>query len=90
MAMEANAASMPAVKPLQRPQSAGNTGAVTRRDGGSSSSPFAPQTNVTIRNSIADMAGVLAKISTNENITAGTEAGAECAVQRFFAGRYAG
>ena len=70
MAMEANAASMPAVKPLQRPQSAGNTGAVTRRDGGSSSSPFAPQTNVTIRNSIADMAGVLAKISTNENMTA--------------------
>lgn len=70
MAMEANAASMPAVKPLQRPQSAGNTGAVSRRDGGSSSSPFAPQTNVSIKNSIADMAGVLSKISTNESMAA--------------------
>ena len=78
MAMEANAASMPAVKPLQRPQSAGNTGAVSRRDGGSSSSPFAPQTNVSIKNSIADMAGVLSKISTNESmVIKAREAGLE-------------
>ena len=50
MAMEANAASMPAVKPLQRPQSAGNTGVVSRSNEGTAGSPFAPQTNVSIKN----------------------------------------
>ncbi len=70
MAMEANAASMPAVKPLQRPQSAGNTGVVSRSNEGTAGSPFAPQTNVSIKNSIADMAGILAKISSNENLAA--------------------
>lgn len=58
--------SMPiGIRPVQQTKASSDTAAVTRRDGGSS--PFAPQTNVNIENSIADMAGVLAKISSSQD-----------------------
>lgn len=67
MAIEANPTGMaPTIQPVQRPQSTGTTEGVNRRGDGGASSPFSPQTNVTVKNSIADMAGVLAKISTNQ------------------------
>lgn len=67
MAIEANPTGMaPTIQPVQRPQSTGSTESVNRRGDGGASSPFSPQTNVTVKNSIADMAGILAKISTNQ------------------------
>ena len=65
MPMETEGMSLPTgIRPVQQTRNTTETTAVTRREGGSS--PFAPQTNVSIENSIADMAGVLAKISTNQ------------------------
>ncbi len=68
MAIEANAAGgAQTIQPVQRPQATGSTESVARRSDSGSSSPFSPQTNVSIKNSIADMAGVLSKISTNQD-----------------------
>lgn len=64
MAMEANAANAAgSLQRVQRPQTTGSTDAVTRRGEGASSSPFAKETNVSIRNSIADLSAVLGRIS---------------------------
>ena len=64
MAMEANAANAAgSLQRVQRPQMTGSTDAVTRRGEGASSSPFAKETNVSIRNSIADLSAVLGRIS---------------------------
>ena len=64
MAMEANAANAAgSLQRRQRPQTTGSTDAVTRRGDGASSSPFAKETNVSIRNSIADLSSVLGRIS---------------------------
>ena len=67
MAMEANAANAAgSLQRVQRPQTTGSTDAVTRRGDGTSSSPFAKETNVSIRNSIADLSSVLGKISQSQ------------------------
>jgi len=64
MAMEANAANAAgSLQRVQRPQTTGSADAVTRRGDGASSSPFTKETNVSIRNSIADLSSVLGKIS---------------------------
>ena len=64
MAMEANAANAAgSLQRVQRPQTTGAADAVTRRGDGASSSPFTKETNVSIRNSIADLSSVLGKIS---------------------------
>ena len=64
MAMEANAANAAgSLQRVQRPQTTGSTDAVTRRGDGAASSPFAKETNVSIRNSIADLSSVLGRIS---------------------------
>ena len=64
MAMEANAANAAgSLQRIQRPQTTASTDAVTRRGDGASSSPFAKETNVSIRNSIADLSSVLGRIS---------------------------
>ena len=56
------------VRPIDRPQSAGSTEGVSRRgDGGSSSAAFSPKTNVSIQSAVDDMAGILAKISSNQS-----------------------
>ena len=66
--MEAGAAgAAQVIQPVQRPQAANTTEGVARREDGGASSPFSPQTNVSIKNSISDMAGVLAKISANQD-----------------------
>ena len=55
------------IRPVVRPQSTGSTDGVNRReDGSGSSSAFSPKTNVSIKNAVDDMAGVLAKISSNQ------------------------
>lgn len=55
------------IRPVDRPQSTGSTDGVNRRDEGSgSSSAFSPKTNVSIKNAVDDMAGILAKISSNQ------------------------
>ena len=64
MAMEANAANAAgSLQRVQRPQTTGSADAVTRRGDGAASSPFTKETNVSIRNSIADLSSVLGKIS---------------------------
>lgn len=64
MAMEANAANAAgSLQRVQRPQTTGSADAVTRRGDGASYSPFTKETNVSIRNSIADLSSVLGKIS---------------------------
>lgn len=55
------------IRPVDRPQSTGSTDGVNRReDGSGSSSAFSPKTNVSIKNAVDDMAGILAKISSNQ------------------------
>ena len=67
MAMEANAANAAgSLQRVQRPQTTGSADAVTRRGDGASSSPFTKETNVSIRNSIADLSSVLGKISQSQ------------------------
>ena len=66
MPVETNTAAMPtSIQPVRRPQSSTAANGVARR-GDSTGSPFSPQTNVSIKNSIDNMAGVLARISTNQ------------------------
>ena len=66
MPMEANPAGLTtSIQPVRRTEGTNSTAGVVRR-GDTGSSPFAPQTNVNIKNSIADMAGILSKISTNQ------------------------
>ncbi len=55
------------IRPVDRPQSTGSTEGVSRRDdGGGSSAAFSPKTNVSIKNAVDDMAGLLSKIASNQ------------------------
>ena len=67
--METNTASMPAgIRPIERPQGPQTTG--IQRRGGVTTSPFAPRTDVSLQNSVADVASLLSKIaSTKEEAT---------------------
>ncbi|MBQ7515416.1 MAG: hypothetical protein IJS96_03970 [Schwartzia sp.] len=65
MPMETNSTTMPTnIQPVQRPRPGAPT-TITRR-GDSGGSPFAPRTDVNIKNSVSDMAGILAKVSENQ------------------------
>ena len=66
MPMEAGSAAMSTtVQPVQRPREEPGTSGTIRREG-EPSSPFAPKTNVNIENSVSNMAGILAKISSRQ------------------------
>ena len=54
------------VRPIERPQAPAVDGVGRRGDGGGSSAAFSPKTNVAIQNAVDDMAGVLAKIASNQ------------------------
>ena len=55
------------IRPVDRPQSTGGVDGVSRReDGGGSSAAFSPKTNVSIKNAVDDMAGILSKIASNQ------------------------
>ena len=54
------------IRPLNQPQRTGGTDGVQRRDDGSASGGFRPQTNVALRTAVDDMAGLLSRISTSE------------------------
>ena len=66
MPMEAGSAAMSTtIQPIQRPREEPGTSGNIRREG-AATSPFAPKTNVNIQNSVANMAGILAKISSSQ------------------------
>ncbi|BAL83767.1 hypothetical protein SELR_20590 [Selenomonas ruminantium subsp. lactilytica TAM6421] len=55
------------IRPIDRPQAPGAAEGIGRRgDGGGSSAAFSPKTNVAIQTAVDDMAGILAKISSNQ------------------------
>lgn len=55
------------IRPIDRPQAPSAGEGVGRRgDGGGSSAAFSPKTNVSIQNAVDDMAGILAKIASNQ------------------------
>ena len=54
-----------AIRPVGRPQTASTTDGVARKEDGSSSG-FSPKTNVSIKNAVNDMTGILSKISANQ------------------------
>ncbi|SDO85093.1 hypothetical protein SAMN05216366_10286, partial [Selenomonas ruminantium] len=55
------------IRPIDRPQAPGAAEGIGRRgDGGGSSAAFSPKTNVAIQNAVDDMAGILARISSNQ------------------------
>ena len=60
--METNVSSATGIQPSQRTNTTNKSG-IVGRDGGGSSSGFAPRTNVSITNSVNDMAGILSKVS---------------------------
>ena len=65
MAMETNTASMPTgIRPIERPQGPQTTG--IQRRGGVTTSPFAPRTDVSLQNSVADLANLLSKIASTK------------------------
>ena len=53
------------IRPVGRPQTASTTEGVSRKEDGSSSG-FSPKTNVSIKNAVNDMTGILSKISANQ------------------------
>ncbi|MFC2468890.1 MAG: hypothetical protein ACFNWY_01685, partial [Negativicutes bacterium] len=66
MPMEAGSAAMSTtVQPVQRPREEPGTSGTIRQEG-EPASPFAPKTNVNIENSVSNMAGILAKISSRQ------------------------
>lgn len=65
MPMQANGPMTVGIRPADRPQQTGKSGAVERREDGSSSASFSPRTDVAIKTAVDDMAGILSKISTN-------------------------
>ena len=70
MAMEANAANAAgSLQRVQRTQTTSSADGVSRRGDGTLSSPFTKETNVSIRNSIADLSAILGKISQNQEDT---------------------
>ncbi len=63
--METNTASMPtSIRPVERPQGPQTSG--VQRRGGVTTSPFAPRTDVSLQNSVADVANLLAKIASSK------------------------
>ena len=65
MAMETNAAGVNNISPVERTQPISNNSTVSNKKvGDQASSPFQPQTHVTIENSVADMLNVLSKAAT--------------------------
>lgn len=65
MAMETNTAAMPTgIRPIERPQGPQTTG--VQRRGTPTSSPFAPRTDVSLQNSVADVANLLSKIASTK------------------------
>lgn len=66
MPMEAGSAAMSTtIQPIQRPREEPGTSSNIQREG-AATSPFAPKTNVNIQNSVANMAGILSKISSSQ------------------------
>jgi len=66
MPMETNPTALPTnIQPVRRTQETSTTAGVARR-GDDSASPFAPQTNVSLKNSVANMAEVLSKIAAQQ------------------------
>lgn len=59
--METNTAMPAGIRPVERPQGPQTTG--IQRRGGVTTSPFAPRTDVSLQNSVADVAGLLSKIA---------------------------
>ena len=59
--METNTAMPAGIRPVERPQGPQTTG--VQRRGGVTTSPFAPRTDVSLQNSVADVAGLLSKIA---------------------------
>jgi translation initiation factor 2 beta subunit (eIF-2beta)/eIF-5 len=65
MAMETNAAGVNNISPVERTQPISNNSTVSNKKiGDQASSPFQPETHVTIENSVADMLNVLSKAAT--------------------------
>lgn len=63
--METNTAPMPtSIRPVERPQGPQTSG--VQRRGGVTTSPFAPRTDVSLQNSVADVAGLLSKIASTK------------------------
>ena len=55
------------IRPIERPQAPEAAEGIGRRgDGGGSSAAFSPKTNVAIQNAVDDMAGILARIASNQ------------------------
>ncbi|MBR1886549.1 MAG: hypothetical protein IJ812_09095, partial [Schwartzia sp.] len=68
MAMETNTAMPTSIRPIERPQGPQTSG--VQRRGGVTTSPFAPRTDVSLQNSVSDVANLLSKIaSTKEEAT---------------------
>lgn len=66
MAMETNTAGMPTnIRPVERPRGGSPSSGIQRRSDGASM-PFAPRTDVNLRSSVLDMAGVLAKVASEQ------------------------
>ena len=66
MAMETNAAGVNNISPVERTQPISNNSTVNNKKvGDQASSPFQPETHVTIENSVADMLNVLSKAATD-------------------------
>lgn len=66
MPMETNPTALPTnIQPVRRTPETSTTTGVARR-GDDSASPFAPQTNVSLKNSVANMAEVLSKIAAQQ------------------------
>ena len=63
MPMQANGPMTVGIRPADRPQQTGKSGAVERRGDGSASTGFSPRTDVAIKTAVNDMAGILSKIS---------------------------
>ncbi len=67
MEMPMEAAMNVGIRPVDRPQAPGAVEGTGRRgEGGGSSAAFSPKTNVAIQNAVDDMAGILAKIASNQ------------------------
>ena len=63
MPLEANPVG---IRPVSRPQTSSTADGVNRRGDSGSSSGFSPKTEVSIKNAVNDMAGILSKISANQ------------------------
>jgi len=64
MAMETNAAGVNNISPVERTQPISNSTVNNKKVGDQASSPFQPETHVTVENSVANMLNVLSKAAT--------------------------